>query len=301
LILNLSEFSKIAEKRGDISRFENWSRHAINLKTSIETEAWDGEWYRRAFYDNGTALGSSDNLECRIDSLAQTWGVISGAGDYLRLIKAMESVEKFLIKNVDEIVLLFTPPFDQTPLDPGYIKGYLPGVRENGGQYSHAAIWCIYAYIGLNHGQKAVELFSMLNPINHGKDKAGINRYKVEPYVIAADIYSQNPHIGRGGWTWYTGSSSWMYRAGIEEILGFKLIGNTLKINPCIDPHWKQFKIYYHYLNSIYVIEIKNPMHLSSGISKYVVDGKELTDFQQEIVLVNDGLKHFITVELTLN
>ncbi|MBF0367555.1 MAG: hypothetical protein HQK50_18415, partial [Oligoflexia bacterium] len=236
----------------------------------IEKEAWDGAWYLRGHFDDGTPLGSSSNLECRIDSIAQTWGVISKVADPARIERAMESVEEFLIKTADDLILLFSPPFDKTPRDPGYIKGYLPGVRENGGQYSHAAVWCIYAYAGLGKGQSAVELFSMLNPINHSSTRAKVHRYKVEPYVLAADIYSEPPYVGRGGWTWYTGAAAWMYRAGIESILGFHLTGNQLQIKANIPPEWKSYKIHYRYQQTTYHIEVKNPQGLSSGVSSII-------------------------------
>jgi cyclic beta-1,2-glucan synthetase len=300
LILNLVEFAKISNQRGDIVRFNKWSLHALQLKKAIETSGWDGSWYRRAFFDDGTALGASSNLECQIDSLAQTWGVISGAGEHSRLICAMESVEKFLIKSSDQIILLFTPPFDKTTLDPGYIKGYIPGVRENGGQYTHAAIWCIYAYTGLKQGQRAVELFSLINPINHGKNLSEVERYRVEPYVIAADVYSIGPHLGRGGWTWYTGSAAWMYRAGIEAILGFKLIGNRLQIDPAIHSEWKYYKIVYRYGNSTYEIEVNNPHGLTTGVSQYGLDGESMEGEQLGILLTDDYRTHTIVVELTM-
>jgi cyclic beta-1,2-glucan synthetase len=298
LVDNLNAFTKIAEARGDTKRAQVWSEHVSNIKIAIEKEAWDGSWYRRAFYDDGSSLGSSENLECRIDSLAQTWSAISGAGEHSRIMDAMNSVEKYLIKKSDKMILLFSPPFDKTTSDPGYIKGYVPGIRENGGQYSHAAIWCVYAYTRLNQGQKAVETFSMLNPINHAKNLSEVLKYKVEPYVIAADIYSQEPHLGRGGWTWYTGSAAWLYRAGIEEILGFQQRGNKIFITPHIDPSWNKFTITYKYFNSIYKFEIKNPKHLSYGISKYWVDDKPIEKNQDGILLVNDGLEHIVVVEL---
>jgi cyclic beta-1,2-glucan synthetase len=298
LISTLSDFSKIAHRRGELERFEKWNQHIFNLKKSIEGEAWDGLWYRRAFYDDGTPLGSSINLECKIDSLAQTWGIISKAGDQLRVVSAMESVEKILIKKTDQLILLFAPPFDKTSLDPGYIKGYLPGVRENGGQYSHAAVWCIYAYIGLKQGQKATEIFSMINPINHSRDKLEVDRYKVEPYVLAADVYSEPPHLGRGGWTWYTGSASWMYRVGIEGILGLKISENKLIIHPCIHPEWKHYKINYRYIDTLYEIEVKNPDGLSTGVSKYFENSSELVDHRAGVSLVNDKGIHSIIVEL---
>lgn len=299
LYFNLMEFSKIAEARGEAKRARRWAEHATRLKSAVEKEAWDGAWYRRAFFDDGTPLGASSNMECRIDSIAQTWAVLSGAADRARAIRAMESVEDFLVRTADKLVLLLTPPFDKTPLDPGYIKGYLPGVRENGGQYSHAAIWCILAYSALNNGQRAVELFSMLNPINHSHSRAGVHRYRVEPYVIAADIYSETPYVGRGGWTWYTGSASLMYRAGIDSILGFKLTGNKLAIEPHIHPEWKGYKIRYRHGNTHYEIEVKNSKGLSSGISRITLDGKSVHEAGAAIELVDDGFRHKVDVEIS--
>jgi cyclic beta-1,2-glucan synthetase len=198
----------------------------------------------------------------------------------------MASVKEFLIKPDDELVLLFTPPFNNTSSDPGYIRGYLPGVRENGGQYSHAAIWCIIAYASLDKAQSAIELFSMLNPVNHTSTPAGMRKYKVEPYVMAADVYSETPYVGRGGWTWYTGSSSWMYRAGIESLLGFNLKGNTLELDPHISAEWKSYAIRYRHGKSHYSIEVRNPKNLSSGSKKIIID------------LIDDGADHQVIVDL---
>ncbi|MGH7487870.1 MAG: GH36-type glycosyl hydrolase domain-containing protein, partial [bacterium] len=231
---NLWEFARLADARGEHRRAEMWRLHVSALKAAFEREAWDGEWYRRAYFDDGTPLGSATNDECRIDSIAQSWGVISGAAEPARGARAMAAVEKYLVRRGDNLILLFTPPFDHASPDPGYIKGYLPGVRENGGQYTHAAIWSVLAFAALGDGDKAGELFSLLNPINHASTRAGVYRYKVEPYVVAADIYAESPHVGRGGWTWYTGSAGWMYRAGIEWILGFRLRGSVLHLDPCI-------------------------------------------------------------------
>lgn len=299
LISNLSEFTKIAESRGEKRRATEWKSHLEKLKEAIEDQAWDGDWYKRAFYDDGSALGSAKNTECRIDSLAQTWGVISKAGDLKRAEHAMKSVEQHLVKNNEKMVLLFTPPFDKTLKDPGYIKGYIPGVRENGGQYTHAAIWCILAYAGLDNGKRAVELFSMINPINHSLTQDLALCYKVEPYVIAADIYSEAPHLGRGGWTWYTGSAGWMYTAGIESILGFKLSGNKLKIDPRIHPEWKSYKIIYQHLNTTYEIEVKNPKGLSFGVGKISMDGGAVDGEKSFIELVDDKAHHKVVVELS--
>src|SRR6185369_7148784 len=198
-------------------------KQATQLRQNIEQHGWDGAWYRRAYFDDGTPLGSAANLECRIDSIAQSWSVLSGAADPSRATRAMAALEEYLVRRGDGLVLLFTPPFADGDVDPGYIKGYLPGVRENGGQYTHGAIWSVLAFAALGDGDKAGELFSILNPINHASTRAGAHRYKVEPYVMAADIYSETPHVGRGGWTWYTGSAGVMYRAGLEWILGFRL------------------------------------------------------------------------------
>ncbi|OFZ46275.1 MAG: hypothetical protein A2381_11600 [Bdellovibrionales bacterium RIFOXYB1_FULL_37_110] len=298
---NLNSFSKIARDRGDFERSSDWIKKSLQLKIAVEKEGWDGAWYRRAYFDDGTPLGSSLNDECQIDSIAQTWGVISQMADLSRAQLAMKSVDKFLIYATNKLALLLSPPFDKTLLDPGYIKGYVPGIRENGGQYSHAAIWCVLAYAQLGQGQKAVELFTMLNPINHSSNRAEAFCYKVEPYVMAADIYSQAPHVGRGGWTWYTGSSAWMYRVGIETILGFKLAGDKLEITPQIHPEWKQYKIYYLYELTQYEIEVHNPKGLSNGLSKVTLDGNILNVGHSIINLVDDKIKHKIVIELDFN
>ncbi|HXQ64046.1 MAG TPA: protein ndvB, partial [Steroidobacteraceae bacterium] len=210
----LGDFVPLAEARGDTTRAAAWRTHASTLQAALECEAWDGEWYRRAWFDDGTPLGSATDEECRIDSISQSWAVISGAADRERAGRAMAAVERELIRPQDQLALLFTPPFDKTPLDPGYIKSYPPGIRENGGQYTHAALWSVMALAALGEGDKAGALLSLLNPINHARTRSGVHRYKVEPYVVAADVYAGKPHVGRGGWTWYTGSAGWMQRAG---------------------------------------------------------------------------------------
>ncbi|HSL25409.1 MAG TPA: glucoamylase family protein, partial [Acidimicrobiia bacterium] len=222
---NLRRFAELADGLRKAKLAAGWRQAAGRLRQNLETEAWDGDWYRRAFFDDGTPLGSSVNPECRIDSIAQSWSVIHGGAQIDRAHRAMASVEEYLVHRGDGLVLLFTPPFDNWDVDPGYVKGYLPGVRENGGQYTHAAIWCVIAFATLGDGDRAGELFGLLNPINHASTRAGVHRYRVEPYVAAADVYSEAPHVGRGGWTWYTGSAGWMYRAGVEWILGFRLRG----------------------------------------------------------------------------
>jgi cyclic beta-1,2-glucan synthetase len=295
---NLWEFAKVAEKRGEKARADRWREHVDRLKTAIETAGWDGDWYRRAFFDDGTPLGSSSNEECRIDSIAQSWAVISGAGDKVRAARAMAAVEEYLVRRGDGLVLLFTPPFDRTPLDPGYIKGYLPGVRENGGQYTHAALWSLIAFAALGDGDKAGELFSILNPINHAGTRAGLYRYKVEPYVAAADVYAEPPHVGRGGWTWYTGSAGWMYRAGVEWILGFRFRGAALHVDPCIPRSWPGYQITFRYHSARYELVVQNPHGATRGVSRIAVDGKELAKDIRAIPLADDGARHRIEVQL---
>ncbi|MEX2547052.1 MAG: glucoamylase family protein, partial [Chloroflexota bacterium] len=238
----LAAFAPIAEARGERPRGERWRAHMKALRRALERHGWDGDWYRRAFFDDGTPLGSAMNAECRIDSIAQSWSVLSGAANPPHAERAMAAVEEYLVRRDDSVIPLFTPPFDHSDVDPGYVKGYLPGIRENGGQYTHGAIWSVLAFAALGDGDKAAELFSMLNPINHASTRAGVQRYKVEPYVMAADVYSEPPHVGRGGWTWYTGAAGWMYQAGVEWILGFRLRGTTLLLDPCIPRAWPGYE-----------------------------------------------------------
>jgi cyclic beta-1,2-glucan synthetase len=294
----LWEFARLADVRGEHQRAETWRLHVSALKAALEREAWDGEWYRRAYFDDGTPLGSAGNAECRIDSIAQSWGVISGAAERGRGARAMAAVEKYLVRSRDGLVLLFTPPFDQATPDPGYIKGYLPGIRENGGQYTHAAIWSVLAFAALGDGDKAGELFSLLNPINHASTRAGVYRYKVEPYVVAADVYAEPPHVGRGGWTWYTGSAGWMYRAGIEWILGFHLRGTRLYFDPCIPRAWRRFEISFLYHSSRYQIVVENPQGVTRGLLSVELDGALLATNNMYIQLADDGATHHVRVKL---
>jgi cyclic beta-1,2-glucan synthetase len=233
----LTAFAPLADSRLEPARTAAWRYCAAALRESLEREAWDGDWYRRGYFDDGTPLGSAASRECRTDSIAQSWAVISAVAEPTRATRAMAAVKEHLVRRSDGLLLLFTPPFDQSSLDPGYIKGYPPGIRENGGQYTHAAIWSVIAFAQLGDGDKAADLFSMLNPINHASTRAAVHRYKVEPYVVSADVYSAPPHVGRGGRTWYTGSAGWMYRAGLEWILGFRVHGATLLIDPCVPIH----------------------------------------------------------------
>ncbi|HXV72359.1 MAG TPA: glucoamylase family protein, partial [Acidimicrobiia bacterium] len=294
---NLRRFADIAERQGEAELASRWRRGAQRLRSRIEAEAWDGDWYRRAYFDDGTPIGSSLSPECRIDSIAQSWSVIHGGATNGRARRAMESVEEYLVHRGDGLVLLFDPPFDEWEVDPGYIKGYLPGVRENGGQYTHAAVWCAIAFATLGDGDRAGELFSLLNPINHASTRAGIHRYRVEPYVAAADVYSKAPHVGRGGWTWYTGSAGWMYRAGVEWILGFRLRGSRLVIDPCIPRAWGEFEIAFRYHSSRYEIRVSNPNAVSRGVVSLEMDGAMLP-YGDGLDLVDDGSTHQVRVTL---
>jgi cyclic beta-1,2-glucan synthetase len=293
----LSLFAPLCEERGESERARVYLDHVAKLKQALEAEAWDGDWYRRAYFDDGTPLGSAQNEECRIDSIAQSWGVISGAADPHRAQRAMAAVEEHLIRRGDGLVMLFTPPFDRGALDPGYIKGYVPGVRENGGQYTHAALWVLIAYAIAGDGDRAGELFALLNPINHASTLAGLHKYKVEPYVAAADVYAVHPHTGRGGWTWYTGSASWMYRAGLEYILGFRLRGASLRIEPCIPRGWREYEIDYRHGSSRYRIRVENPSGSTGrGLRSVEVDGEAHASV--EVTLKDDGSNHQVRVVL---
>jgi cyclic beta-1,2-glucan synthetase len=294
----LLKFAPIAERRGQSATVAVWRKHAFSLQQAIEREAWDGDWYRRGYFDDGTPLGSVASVECRIDSIAQSWAVISGAAERDRAVKAMSAVNSQLVSRSDGLVKLFTPAFDRTQHDPGYIRAYPPGIRENGGQYTHAAMWSTLAFALLGDGDRAGELFSILNPINHASTRAGIHRYKVEPYVVCADVYSSPQHVGRGGWTWYTGSAGWMYRTAVEGILGIHLRGRILCINPCIPRGWTGFEITYKYGSSRYRIVVENPRGVSTGVSHATLDGREISGTPCEITLVDDGTYHYGLVTL---
>ncbi len=295
----LSAFATLAETRGEHKRAESWRQHATALAISLEREGWDGDWYLRAFFDDGTPLGSASSSECRIDSIAQSWAVISGAADKARAAIAMAALDQHLVRRNDELLLLLTPPFDQALPNPGYIKGYPPGIRENGGQYTHGAIWSVIAFAMLGNGDKAGELFSILNPITHSSTRVGIQRYKVEPYVTCGDVYAEPAHVGRGGWTWYSGSAGWMYRAGLEWILGFRLRGATLLVDPSIPKAWGHFEIVFRYRSARYVIEVKNPHGVSRGVASIELDRKLLpTTNPMLIALSDDGETHQVRVVL---
>ena len=274
LIDTLNRFVPYCARADDHGRVRRYRDEVKRLAEAIERHAWDGRWYRRAYTDNGFPLGSSKNDECQIDSLAQTWAVLSGAGRPDRIQSAVSSMERRLIRYRDKLILLLTPPFDRSKLDPGYIKGYVPGVRENGGQYTHAATWVVLAYAKLGDGNRALRLFQLLNPIQHARTPKEVEQYKVEPYVMAADVYGVEPHVGRGGWTWYTGSSGWMYRIGIENILGLKRRGPDFTVDPCIPKHWRKFSMTYRIGRSVYRIIVQNPDGVSRGVRQISLDGK---------------------------
>ena len=290
LIATLTEFAQVAENRGDSGHALRWREYVEQLKSAVETEGWDGAWYKRAFFDDGSPLGSAVNTECRIDSIAQSWSVISGAGDPEHARRAMNSVREYLVRHGDDLVLLFTPPFDKTEKDPGYIRSYPPGIRENGGQYTHAAVWSVIAFAMLGEGDRAMELLRMLNPINRSAGRTGVHAYKVEPYVMPADIYAEPPHSRRGGWTWYTGAAGWYYRAGLEWIIGLRVNTDRLIINPCIPRDWKSYGVVYRHGGSRYEITIDNPAGVQQGVVSIELDG-ELLPKGQAIVLRDDGLE----------
>jgi cyclic beta-1,2-glucan synthetase len=292
----LGHFAEIAAARGDAVRVQSCAERAQQLRAAAEEHAWDGAWYRRAFFDDGTPLGSSQNDECQIDSLAQSWAVICGAADPERARTAMKSAEERLVRRNDQLILLLDPPFDKGSLEPGYIKGYVPGIRENGGQYTHAAIWFAQATAMMGNGTDAHALWSLLNPIRHALTMEGVGRYRVEPYVVAADVYGRPPHVGRGGWTWYTGSASWLYRVALETILGFQRRGNRLRIDPRIPSNWKEFTIEYRHGTSIYHVVVQNPRAVQSGVARVQLDDVVVNGV--DIELIDDGSRHDVIIEM---
>jgi cyclic beta-1,2-glucan synthetase len=294
----LAAFIPLAKARGDRTRVSAWLAHVSALHAALERQAWDGEWYRRAWFDDGAPLGSASSEECRIDAIAQSWAVLSGAGSPERAAQAMAAVARHLIAPADKLARLFTPPFDKTPHDPGYIKGYPPGIRENGGQYTHAAAWSVMAFAGVGEGDEAHALFSMLNPINHALTRADVHRYKVEPYVVAADVYAAPGHVGRGGWTWYTGSAAWMQRAGMESILGLRRKGDVLIVDPCIPKAWPGFTASLRHGASRYEVVVENPDGVMRGVQAALLDGREIDARPASVELKDDGQAHELRVRL---
>jgi cellobiose phosphorylase len=296
----LGDFLPLATARGDAARAARWTAYRDALRPALERAGWDGAWYRRAYYDDGTPLGAASSDECRIDVLAQAWAVLSGAAPPDRAAAAMDAVERLLVDEDAGIIRLLTPPFDRTPHDPGYIKGYLPGIRENGGQYTHAAMWAIRAFAQLGRRDRAVDLLEMLLPVHHAADPA---RYRVEPYVVAADVYGAPPHTGRGGWTWYTGSAGWMYRVAVESILGLALEdGTVLRVRPCIPDAWPGFRVRLRLPDgrTRYVLEVENPDGVAAIVIAATVDGTAavVEDGAGVVPLVGDGAEHRVRVRL---
>jgi cyclic beta-1,2-glucan synthetase len=292
----LNRFAPICDLRRDADRAARCRTIARRLGVVADEQGWDGAWYRRAYFDDGTPLGSSSNDECIIDAIAQSWAVISGVGDPDRARTAMGSLEQHLVRAHEGLILLLTPAFDIGAQDPGYIKGYVPGVRENGGQYTHGALWAVLATAQLGEGKRAAELFGLLNPVNHARTPAEVERYRVEPYVVAADVYAAPQHLGRGGWTWYTGSAGWMYRVALESILGLRLLGEHFRVDPTIPNDWPRCELSYLRGETTYKIVLENPEGISRGIVRVELDGNELPS--GEIPVLADGRQHDVRVLL---
>ena len=295
LIRTLRSFAVHADARQDVAEAAFMREWADRYAAAVEEHGWDGAWYRRAYYDNGNPIGSASSDECKIDSIAQSWSVISGAAPEERQAQAMASFDEQLVREDARLIVLLTPPFDGTADDPGYIRGYLPGVRENGGQYTHAALWAVLATAMRGEAERAFELFQMLNPLTHGATPDGVAQYKVEPYVVAADVYTSPSHLGRGGWTWYTGSASWMYRVGIESLLGFTKRGDRLTLTPRVPAGWASFQLTYRFGTSTYRIDVREPSRLQAHGMRVVVDGNDAPD--DVIHLVDDGRVHDVLIQ----
>jgi cyclic beta-1,2-glucan synthetase len=296
LSATLNDFAEISDLKEDHERANQFRAKRTDLHRALAKSGWDGEWFLRAYYDDGSLLGSSSNNECKIDSIAQSWSVISGNANADRAAQAMESVYKMLVQHEAELIQLFTPPFDRTARDPGYIKGYPPGIRENGGQYTHAALWAIWAFAQLGQDERAVNLFRLISPIYHSDTSEKIHRYRVEPYVVVADVYSVAPYVGRGGWTWYTGSASWMYRLGIEMLLGIQRAGDRLEIHPHLPGDWKEIQINYRFGGTLYHIRVQNQPEAEAqrDDNQIVMDGRTLSD--GIIPLTDDHKTHEILI-----
>jgi cyclic beta-1,2-glucan synthetase len=297
LVATLQQFAEVATARGDHEHATRCRETAGSLRAAIEKHAWDGNWYRRAYFDDGRPLGTVRDDECAIDSIVQTWAVISGAGDPERAVQAMAAVDERLVDREHGLILLFAPPFDAGPLEPGYINGYPPGVRENGGQYTHAAAWVVQATAMLGQGGRAAELFRLLSPIERARNPEAVARFKLEPYAVAADVYSRPPWAGRGGWTWYTGSAAWLYRVGLETLLGFQRAGDGLVIDPRIPAGWPQFEIVYRHRTATYRITVENPRGVERGVASVTLDDTPLPP-AAPIPLADDGRPHEVRIVL---
>jgi cyclic beta-1,2-glucan synthetase len=278
LAKTLADFAPLAAERGDTARVAWCASEIERLAQVIDAHGWDGSWYRRAYFDDGAALGTHQDFECRIDAIAQSWAVIAGIGDKSRAALALAKSEELLIREEPRTMLLLWPPFEHTPRDPGYIKAYPAGVRENGGQYTHGVLWTLQALARSGEGDRAGRLLSLLNPIQHARTREDCLRYRVEPYVVAADVYSAPGHEGRGGWTWYTGAAGWMYRVVLESVLGFTRRGDLLSISPCVPRAWQRFEIEYRHGQSLFTIRVDNPQGVMSGVRKIELDGELVAD-----------------------
>ncbi len=291
----LTQFSELAQRHDDPSFAARCLSEAARLRNAIEQSSWDGGWYRRGWFDDGSPLGTSSNEECRIDSIAQSWSVLSGAGDAQRARKAMDAVDRHLVRPEGALIQLLDPPFDRSEPNPGYIKGYLRGVRENGGQYTHAAVWAAMAFAALGDAERAWKLFTMIDPVNHANSAASIAVYKTEPYVLASDVYALAPHIGRGGWTWYTGSAGWMVQFILESLLGLRLATDKLHFSPCVPAHWKSFEVHYRYRETVYHITVLQTHGADDG-TKLTIDGVEQAG--TAVPLVDDRRQHSVEVRI---
>jgi cyclic beta-1,2-glucan synthetase len=293
VLQGMTELADLLE-RPDLS--QTYQQERDTLIQSVELSAWDGEWYLRATFDDGTSLGSSANEEAKIDSLPQSWARLTGAADQERTDMALESAWQHLVCEDDGLVLLFEPPFDKSEPSPGYIKGYPPGVRENGGQYTHAALWFAMAMARQGNGERAVKMLRMLNPIEHARDSDSVWRYGVEPYVVSADVYRLPERIGQGGWSWYTGAAAWMYRAWTEEVLGLKILGKQMRLSPVIPEWWEGFSLQYRHGEAVYEIRVENPDRIEQGVLWVEMDGKRLSD--GVIPLERKLVKHRVLVHM---
>jgi cyclic beta-1,2-glucan synthetase len=303
LFATLGDFLPLCEERGDRERVERYGAHREALRRALDGAGWDGAWYRRGYYDDGTPLGTHEAEECRIDALAQAWAVLSGAAPPERVEQAMDSLERHLVSEDEGLVRLLTPPFENAPHDPGYIKGYVRGVRENGGQYTHAALWVVRAMARLRRNDRVGPLLDLLDPVRHAGDPQRVATYRVEPYVVAADVYGAPPHVGRGGWTWYTGSAGWMYRVAVEDLLGVRMReGRELVVDPCIPDGWPGFSIALRLPGdgTRYELRVRNPSGRAAAVTEATLDGARLPvrGGVGRIPLVRDGGLH--RVELVL-
>jgi cyclic beta-1,2-glucan synthetase len=287
LLVILDEFAPLMERRGDEDRAQRWRQRADELRTALEQQAWDGQWYLRAYFDDGTPLGSQRNDECQIDSLAQSWAVLAGAEDE-RTDQALDAAFERLVFPADRLVALFQPPFDHTEMEPGYIKGYVPGVRENGGQYTHAVLWLIQALAQKRDAERAFALFDLISPVLHDATPEGTQRYRLEPYVVAADVYSNPAHRGRGGWSWYTGSASWAYRVALESLLGINIVDGHLTCDPCVPAGWRRFQVSIRRGKSVWHLTVE----LTSEATAQPASGSRAHFGNEPLELIDDGVDH---------